>query len=408
MQTNRLQRLGVLTALYAAQGLPYGFFTQALPSMLREMGVSLEIIGATAVLAAPWALKALWAPFVERRAALRTWALGLQAVTILGAVMLALLNPEHDLMILGAAVLLSNLVAATQDIATDGIAVATLAPEERGWGNGLQVAGYRIGMIAGGSLLLVIYDVTGWSLTAAAMALLLALTSLPLLLSDVGKDVQTAAPSALSWTWLQLPGALPWVGVLVTFKLGDYLVQGMLRPWLVDAGRSLTDIAVLLGVGGFSAGLVGAIVGGALVGPLGRRRALVLFGVLQALSLGSYALAAWTGSGIWAAVLSEHFLGGCATAAVFTAMMDACRSDRGATDYTLQASIVVIASMGSAGFSGVLAAHLGFAGVFTLGAILALGAPLLAMVIPTPRTHLQRERAWFDEVNGSKFSRTRS
>lgn len=386
MSTSRLQRLGVLTALYAAQGLPYGFFTQALPSMLREMGVRLEIIGATAVLASPWALKALWAPFVERSASLRSWALGLQLVTVLGAMVLALLNPEHNLAVLGAAVLLSNLVAATQDIATDGIAVATLAPEERGWGNGLQVAGYRIGMIAGGSALLVIYDLTGWSLTALTMAVLLALTSLPLLLTDVGKSVTTSAPSALSWTWLRLSGALPWVAVLIAFKLGDYLVQGMLRPWLVDTGWSLTDIAALLGVGGFTAGLVGAAAGGALVAPLGRHRALVLFGLLQALSLGGYAIAAWTGLGVWAAVLAEHFLGGCATAALFTAMMDASRPDRGATDYTLQASIVVVASMVSAGVSGVLAAHLGYAGVFGLGAVVALGAPALAASIRPPRT----------------------
>ena len=43
----------LLVALYFAQGLPYGFFTQALPVVLRESGFSLMAISATGVLFAP-------------------------------------------------------------------------------------------------------------------------------------------------------------------------------------------------------------------------------------------------------------------------------------------------------------------------------------------------------------------
>jgi hypothetical protein len=35
-------RLGLLTSLYVSQGLPFGFFTQALPVLLRKHGLSLE------------------------------------------------------------------------------------------------------------------------------------------------------------------------------------------------------------------------------------------------------------------------------------------------------------------------------------------------------------------------------
>jgi hypothetical protein len=51
-------------------------------------------------------------------------------------------------------VLLINLLAATQDVATDGLAVDLLTSAERGWGNGVQVAAYRVGMILGGGLML--------------------------------------------------------------------------------------------------------------------------------------------------------------------------------------------------------------------------------------------------------------
>ncbi len=43
----------------------------------------------------------------------------------------------------------------------------------------------------------------------------------------------------------------------------------MLRPWMVDVGLSKTDIGVLLGTGGFTAGLIGAVLGGALVNRVG-------------------------------------------------------------------------------------------------------------------------------------------
>ena len=148
-----------MASLYFAQGLPFGFFTQALPVILREQGVSLKAIGFTAILALPWALKFLWAPFVDRYGSerfgrRRSWILPLQALGVLLLLVLAHFPPEHGLGALLVAVALTNLVAATQDVATDGLAVDLLEPAERGYGNGVQVAGYRAGMIVGGGLIL--------------------------------------------------------------------------------------------------------------------------------------------------------------------------------------------------------------------------------------------------------------
>jgi len=47
------------------------------------------------------------------------------------------------------AVLVFNLLAATQDIVTDGLAVRLLAARERGLANAIQVGAYRLGMILG-------------------------------------------------------------------------------------------------------------------------------------------------------------------------------------------------------------------------------------------------------------------
>lgn len=385
------RKLVLLGALYLAQGLPYGFFTQALPVLLREMGVSLEDIGLASLLALPWALKFVWAPAVDRTSTPRRWILALQAAATLLALGLAALNPTagSGLQLMLVAVLVTNLVAATQDIATDGLAVALLSHTERGLGNGVQVAGYRVGMILGGGLLLVVFDRHGWAPTLVGMSAFIALASLPLLSSpDVGSEpvASAADPSSPTrplnpWSWVQRPGAIGWIAVLVAFKFGDYLAQGMLRPWMVDSGLTKTEIGLMLGTAGFTAGLLGAVLGGLLVNPLGRRRALIVFGLAQTLGVASYAACIaldLTGAGLWAAVIYEHLAGGMATAALFTMMMDASRTEHGATDYTLQASIVVIASGAASALSGFGAKAFGYDGLFALGAGLSVLAPLLA------------------------------
>ena len=56
---NRTHKISLLVALYLAQGLPYGFFTLALPVLLRDAGLSLKAISALSLLSLPWALKFL-------------------------------------------------------------------------------------------------------------------------------------------------------------------------------------------------------------------------------------------------------------------------------------------------------------------------------------------------------------
>src|SRR5512138_1452829 len=166
---SRGHKITLLAALYVAQGLPYGFFTQALPVLLRDAGLSLKAISATSLLFLPWALKFLWAPFVDHRGTRKTWLLPLQCATVAGALLLAALEPGDGYIVLLIAAFGFNLIAACQDIATDGLAVRVLDRHERGLANGLQVGAYRFGMILGGGLLLWIFARTSWSTMFACM-----------------------------------------------------------------------------------------------------------------------------------------------------------------------------------------------------------------------------------------------
>ena len=73
--------LGTLAVLYFLQGLPAGLLAKAVPSLARESGLSREWIGLLGLAAAPWALKFLWAPWVDRPGRGRPGAMGRPAAT---------------------------------------------------------------------------------------------------------------------------------------------------------------------------------------------------------------------------------------------------------------------------------------------------------------------------------------
>lgn len=398
--------LGLLGTLYFSQGLPFGFFTQALPVFLRERGMSLEEIGLTSLLALPWALKFLWAPLVDGVGATRrAWILPLQlcAAAAMGAA--AFIDPGASLTPLLALVFLANLLAATQDIATDGLAVDTLSHAERGLGNGVQVAGYRVGMIVGGGAMLIAFEHVGWMGTFATLAALLTLATVPIATHreaprarpDAPAERAPTSPARARRAWGALanlvtqPGMLAWFGVLFCFKFGESLSGGMLRPFLVDLELTTGEIGWLLGGAGFAAGLFGALLGGWLTGLMSRRHALLSMGALQVAGVSAYlglaALELTSDAALYSACVVEHLTGGMATAALFTAMMDACREDSAATDYTTQASAVVLTSGVGAALSGFVAGQLGYAGHFGLSAALAaLG--MVAVLGLLGRTHV--------------------
>lgn len=389
-------RFTLLGGLYFAQGLPFGFFVQALPVLLRKDGVSLSKIGLTALLTLPWALKFLWAPVVDtkwwpRVGRRRTWILAMQIAATLVLTAIAATPGSDRLALLMVAMFVLNTIAATQDIATDALAVELLPPAERGFANGLQVAGYRIGMVVGGGVLLGVYNELGHRGLFAVMATLTALSTLPVLLTREPRTLrETTARADLfgGAHFLRLPGAWRIMALVVVYKAGEAAAQGMLRPFLVDRGLDLTQIAWVSGTVGSFAGMAGALVGGALVAPLGRLRSLIVFGIGQVVSVLGYAYLAFGTPTyeqlyIWTGV--EIFASGMATAALFTSMMDWSRASSSGTDYTVQASAVVIATGLSTALAGISADAFGYGAHYMLSASVCVIA-VLAVWRLFPRT----------------------
>lgn len=388
----RSEKLLLFTALYLAQGLPYGFFTQALPVLMRQSGYSLLSISATTFLFVPWALKFLWAPYVDRYGTRRRWLLPLQLATALGAALLAALDLSQSLRLVFVALVIFNLLAATQDIATDGLAVHLLQGRDRGLANGIQVGGYRLGMVLGGGLLLWIYSLAGWRPMFLTMAGLLALTVLPVL--RLRDSAQAAARVATATTagWrrrLRQPGFALFALLICCYRFGDSMGAALVGPFMKDVGLSLAQIAWLKGTLASASALLGAAAGGWLAFTAGRRTALLIGGLSQTLSLVLYALAAMGVGGyglIASACIAEHVLGGAATVALFTLMMDAADLDYASTDYTLLACATVLAQGAATLSAGAVAQWCGYAPMFVASVLLSAGGCLL-LVMALDRGH---------------------
>lgn len=393
----------LLVTLYCAQGLPSGLIAHSLPVLLRQYGADLAVIGALKLLALPWLLKVLWAPWVDRIASARWghhrgWILPLQATVIVCVATLATLPPDAVfgpvLPALLGVLLLVNLAASTQDIATDGLTVRLLTARWRGLGNALQVGGYKVGLIVSGSGLLLAVDALGWNASMALVAALLGLMTVPILRFDERTRLPHRAAAAEHAVGPRLllahyrgllaqPGMWAWLGVVLLFKLGDSVGSPMIKPMLVDQGWRNAALGQLT-LASSLVGIAGALIGGVLYARLGVRTALIGFGALQAAGIAAMALLVDHGadvSRVYAVALFEQFADGMSTVALFAAMMQRCRAEHEGADYTLQASIQLLLAGLVGGASGVIADAVGYPVLFGFAGLLGAAAlPFVARV----------------------------
>ena len=398
--TALVRRYSVLASLYFAQGLPFGFFSHAVPVLLNRTHPP-ELVGLSSLLALPGPLKFLWAPFVDgvegkRFGRRRSVIVPLQLLSIVVLVALAFSGAsDRHLTPLLVGFFLVSLLSATQDIATDALSLDLLRAEERGRGGAIQAGAYRAGMIGGAGGILAMIDYIGVREAFLLMAALVALTTLPL----IGLQEPPVKPALRGGQSLRLLGSFfkrgdAWltIALLFAFKIGDALAAGMVTRWFVKQGLSTTFIAMSRGTVGGVAAIVGAVLGGFLMRSLGGKRALVALASVQGLAIAVYVALDWVhpivigvkpmaGSLYFAASAIEHLAGGAATAAIFTHMMNHCRDEARGTDFTVQACVLVAVTGLGLLASGFVTKALGLSGLLWVASALGLMSPLMVWLL---------------------------
>jgi MFS transporter, PAT family, beta-lactamase induction signal transducer AmpG len=399
----------LLFSLYWAQGLPVGFMTHALPVILRAQGVSLAHIGGFGLLMLPWSIKVFWAPFVDRYGSdkwghYRSWIIPTQLLTVIVLVFLSFLpieslNQPIYLFAFFIVLLTMNLVGATQDVATDGLAVNILKSEQQHWGNTFQVVGSRLGFIVGGGAILWALDWLNWQYTFLILALLVLLNTIPILffnepLKEKLLIQQTSEKFSfrLIRNYLKYFSETPllwrWLWVLITFKIADGLSGPLLKPLMVDMGLTFSQIGIYVTMLGAFAALIGAGLAGLTLKYLSRHKTLIIFSILKVISLAAYAWLAlqyekniklneWI---IYFVNAFEDMISSMLLVVMLTLVMQYSRKNLAGTDFTFQVAVMATVSGGLYSLSGILGDVLGY---FTYLVIICLIATFV--IIPIVR-----------------------
>jgi len=410
----------LLFSLYWAQGLPVGFMTHALPVILRAQGVSLAHIGGFGLLMLPWSIKIFWAPWVDRHALsrlghYRSWILPTQFLTvgvlcILSFFPIQALDQPFYLFAFFISLLLMNLTGATQDIATDALAVNLLKHDQQHWGNTFQVIGSRLGFIVGGGAVLWCLDWLTWQPTFLLLAALVFLNTLPVLLFKEPKhaaySVHQLKPSQqnlvikikayLSY-FSQNKELRSWLVVLITFKVADGLAGPLLKPLMVDMGLSFTQIGVYITMLGAVAALAGAAIAGGVLKYFSRPTTLIIFSVFKIMSLAAYAYLAYAYEqkirlNVWAIYTVnalEDAFSAMLLVVMLTLVMHYSRKEYAGTDFTFQVSVMATVSGGLYSLSGVFGDAFGY--FYYLIAIVIIGTVTLLPIYLWKHAKLQEK-----------------
>jgi MFS family permease len=387
MQLTTSSKLILVGSLYLSQGIPNGFFRHTTPVVFRESGLSLEEIALFyPALYAPWMLKFIWSIFVdrfhsERRGKYRSWIIPLQILT--AGTMVGLANWQFgspvSIFVLGVALI--NIFSSMQDVSTDGQAIQILKYGERGWGNAVQVGTFWIGYVVGGGLILMLMNSLGWSFLLVAMSIITLLATLPIVFFKKVKNLSMEENSSHKsfsgmLDFLRQPKVLLILALIGSYRMLEGFIRSILPTMFKDWGMELEGIGLTLGIVAPISALGGALIAGLWVNRLGRLRALLIFGSLQALSVLGYlflnieslASAEW----VFPVVIIDHTISGMTTVSLFSVMMDWSRKTHGGTDYTCMDCVGVFAMMVGASASYLIAHYGGYAMSFGLALPLIL------------------------------------
>jgi len=309
--------------------------------------------------------------------------LGLPTQWLLAASIAAmgLFSPSAELHVLALLAVWVAFLSATQDIAFDAYSTDVLRHDERAAGAALKVMGYRLAMVVSGGLALIIADQwLGWGAMYMLMGALMALASLATLWAPEPEQA-VAAPRRLREAVVEplreffgRPGAWAILLLIIFYKLGDAFAGALSTTFLLrGAGFDVTEVGMVNKVFGLAATIIGALAGGAFMARMGLYRALMWFGILQAVSnLGYWALAITPPYMLSMAsvVAVENLCGGLGTAAFVALLMGLCQAQFSATQFALLSALSAVGRTYLAGpLTPVLVGWLGWPEFF-LGTVL--------------------------------------
>jgi len=374
-----------------SSGLPLALSGSTLQAWFAQQNISLIEIGFLSLVGQPYVYKFLWAPFLDRfvppfLGRRRGWILLMQLCVASVLIFMAFGHPRSHGFELACLAGALAFFSATQDTGIDAYRTDLLPPDERGLGAAFTITGYRLAMLVSGGLALIIAGSYGFRTTYLIMAVLMLLLTFITFFSPEPKHI--SPPKSLKEAvinpfkeFLSHPSAMLVLIFLLLYRFGDAFTVSLTTAFLIKSLHfSLATIGMLNKMLGITASIIGGIVGGMLLARLSLFRALLYFGLLQALCSFLFMALAIVGKNIpllATTIFMDNFSSGMVSAAAVVFITILCDIKFSATQFALFSAFSAFARVFVGPLSGICAQTLGWPHYFLLSFFLSIPGLLL-------------------------------
>ncbi|HYI04539.1 MAG TPA: MFS transporter [Reyranella sp.] len=397
----RDRRQLIILLMGFASGMPFLLTGATLTYWMSRTDVNLTTIGLFALVGTPYAFKFAWAPLVDQMplpvldrwlGRRRSWMLLAQVGILVSVVLLAWSDPAHTPWFTAAAAVLVAFFSATQDIAVDAYRIEILRDEEQGAGSATTQLGYRIALWIVDAMSLLLPSLLPWPVVISLIALLIVIGMVTVLYAKEPKVERPTLDSTQAWVkqavvrpFVEFLAYRGWFVILLfalLYKYGDALGGTMARPFFNQMGFSGPEIFGVTKSFGVAATIFGGLAGGIVVARYGLFKALLVAGILQAIT---NLLFAWVAVEprdlvvLTLAISADNFTGALGGVAFIGYLSSLCTAGMAGTQYALLTSLMAFGRTTMSAGGGWLAAQMGWVEFWIATTLIAIPGLLLLL-----------------------------
>ena len=390
-------------------GIPFLLTLTILDIWLKDQGISNTVIGLFTLLHWPFTFKFLWAPFVEssdfpylskkfgRR---RGWAIASQLILFIGLIGMAHSDPHSSMIQLMCFTSLVAFADGLQDLSLYIYQMNKLTKKTMGPSAGVFMFGYRNGMFFAKSASLYLAHYFGWHVAYYVMAFSAFMGTFFIFSVEephLSQKFQKSHPQSekniesqhhgfefiqsmilkiherLSENFKIFTKHANWkkyLLIVILFKAGDIAIHKMVKPFYIDIGFSMLEIANVVQVFGTISTMIGGVLGGYLVKKHGLKNLMFYSAITHACSCLLFVIMSKIGYNItflYFSTLIENITGGIMTTAYLAFLYNLCNKEEYCTSqYALLWAFYDLGGIVCRTVSGVLADLLGWTTFFAL------------------------------------------
>ncbi|MBG6062923.1 PAT family beta-lactamase induction signal transducer AmpG [Flavobacterium sp. CG_9.1] len=384
-----------IPTLNFASGLPYAIIISVSVIMYKNLGINNEDIGIyTSLLYLPWVIKPLWSPFIDLYSTKRKWFVSMQLLISLAFLIVGLTIPLSNFFVISLAIFwVAAFASASNDVASDGFYLVVLEKEQQSFFLGIRSTFYRLSMLTGNGLIVVIAGYLeqeygdkqkAWSYTMIVVGLIMTVITIYNYFSTANIEAKMAVMKTVSIphksfgevfaTFFQKKQIGLVLAFILLFRLGESQLLKMLTPFLIDpisaGGMGLTtqDVGVIYGTFGVLSLTIGGIIGGIVISRDGLGKWMLPMILAMHLPIIGFILLSHFHPGsvfyIYATVIAEQFGYGFGFAAFMMYLIYVADGESKTSHYSIATGFMALGMMLPGMLSGFIQEYLGYGNFF--------------------------------------------